>query len=323
MLKWSKDMNEVYSTDVNGKLIEMIKRSEDNYYIYNNYNNRTIMGNNEVFEFLISNNRVNSDDPLYNFIEKRKKFNILEFNIFSVSVNTNFINSVSSFARITTNNFIVMFSLVITLAFIIFNNEFYDLNFLSSINIFLLLITIWGVELFLTTFHELSHFYYYQKFFKNPYARFGITIRYVSLFLFFTAVPFMHMINKKQKIKLILAGVKTQVTFSGILVLFLVLIPNLQSSFLVKMIFLINLTMIVVNMIPFLKLDGFWYISTVLNTDNYMSYYKNMLLKKEKFNIAFFILGSLNILLIMYLMGFTIYKIYNLEIIGDIHDFNN
>ncbi|EOT0258750.1 hypothetical protein [Staphylococcus aureus] len=306
-------MYKTTETLVNNKSIEIIRENEDRYIIYNKNNDRTIIGNQEVFEYLIDHQNITEESPLYNFIEKKKKFNILEFNILSFNINSKYINKVSSFSRITTNNIVVLLALFISIVYIMTNVPL-KVPSINNQNIFVFLGAFWLSELFLTVVHELSHFYYYQRNFKSNYTKFGVTIRYISLILFFTSVPFIRILEKKEKKELILAGIKTQISINGLLVITICIAPILQDQFFIQIFLIVNLLSVLVNIIPFFKLDGYWYISSVLNQHNYMVYYYKMLNKKAPFNFVIFVLGTINILLIIVTILFTIINIAKLFI---------
>ena len=153
--------------------------------------------------------------------------------------------------------------------------------------------------------HEMSHYYYYNKYFQPKFIRLGITIRYFFLLLFFTAVPFINTMEKEKKKILITAGIKTQVTIEG--VLSIVILFNPDNFY--YLLFLVNLGSIIINILPFFKLDGYWYTTTVLNIDDYMDYYKDMIVFKKKFNPLIFVIGTLNLFLIIVLIVYSVFNI--------------
>lgn len=305
-------MKNVEKLTVNNRILEIAEIDEDNYLIFNIYNNRTIKGNNEVLNYLKENPIIGEDSPVFNFIEKKKPTNILNLNIFKVSIDNKYINKVSSFANISTNNIVVSLALIITLFFIVFSSDLFNFSESNNTNFWLLIIYIYIVQIIITALHELSHFYFYQKCFKTHKTNFGITLRYFFLLLFFTSVPFMNLMDKKDKNSLILAGIKTQITISGLLCLLSIILGDVSSNIYFKTIFYYNLLMLLTNALPFFKLDGYWYISNVLNINNYMSYYFSMIIRKEKFSLVIFLIGTLNIILIILFIIYSSYGVYKL-----------
>lgn len=71
-----------------------------------------------------------------------------------------------------------------------------------------------------------------------------------------------------------------------------------NPSHFVSGLLIVNLGLIVTNLLPFLKLDGYWYLSNFLKVDDYMIYFKNMFSSKATFRIDILILGILNYILI-------------------------
>lgn len=300
-------MNKVSNLFCNNKLIEITPYTNGRYYIYNTYNNRTIIGDAAVIEYLYNNPEIDSYSELYDFITNKKKKNILDFKFFDISLESEKLRKISGFTKFSNNVFVVLFSLFITIYYIFgiisfdtIYEETFHLNekFLHN-NLILLMILLICAELLITFLHELSHFYYYQLYFKNKYVKLGVSLRYFSLFLFSTSVPFMDLMDKKKKLQLISAGIKTQITLSGILTVFLLIFNDFEYLSILHIIYLSNIFLILINIIPFLRLDGFWYISCYLNVNNYMNEYKNIFLKKSSPNIGILFIGTLNILIIL------------------------
>ncbi len=303
-------MNKVYSLKVNNKYLEYVKEDDDNYLLYNTYNNRTIRANYEVINYLQNNYVIGHDSPLYNFIESKKPFNILDFDFFKITISNSTINKLSTFTKLTNNNIVIILSLLAILLFVSLSNNLFKISFSELQNIWAIIIYIYLIQLIITFFHEMSHFYYYQNEFETRVTNFGVTLRYLTLILFFTSVPFMKFMSKKSKINLITAGIKTQITIAGLLSIIGLLYTGAASNIFFKLLFYYNSLMIITNIVPFFRLDGFWLMSTLLNTENYMKYYNEMLIRKKEFNIMIFIFGSLNILLIICLMFFSFYNTY-------------
>lgn len=201
-----------------------------------------------------------------------------------------------------------LFSIIISIILLFVNPNIFKLrihNDTSSMVHYAIYIYI--IQFIILTLHEISHFYFYHKEFKSSYSIFGITLRYLSLLLFFTSVPFINLIKIENKKKLILAGIKTQTFILGVSSVVALVFPTIASNIYFQLFFWLNSLLIVANCLPFLKLDGYWYLSTLLKNNNYMSYFFNMLKGKEKFNYVIFIVAILNILVILLLLLSSIY----------------
>ena len=113
--------------------------------------------------------------------------------------------------------------------------------------------------------------------------------------VFFIKVPFYKILKGRKKNELVLAGVKFQVAIWFFLTLIALIYP---SNFLFGLI-IVNLGLIVTNLLPFLKLDGYWYLSNLLKVEDYMAYFKDMFSKNKKFRLDIFLLGIVNFLMII------------------------
>lgn len=197
-------MKSVKECIVNNKVIEYTSdgkmSGESRYIIYNNYNNRTIIGNDEVIEYLEKNKKIEYDSPLYDFIENNKKNNFLDFNLISLLIKTSKLNNFHKFAKFTTNSLSIWISVVLIFFVILYKNEEFLFSYEMQLkNIPLYIIGLYIAQFIIILLHEMSHYYYYNKYFQPKFIRFGITIRYFFLLLFFTTVPFLNMMDKAEK----------------------------------------------------------------------------------------------------------------------------
>lgn len=85
-----------------------------------------------------------------------------------------------------------------------------------------------------------------------------------------------------------------QFVISSVVILLGSIIPSLFLSVL----FIVNLVTLITNLLPFLKLDGYWAISTFLGVSDYDEYIK-MLKHKAPFKSNTIILGTFNSILIL------------------------
>lgn len=304
-------MQSINTIKINNIELEYTKKNDTSYYIYNTSNNRTIVGNEEVINYLKSNSDIDEDSPLFDFIFNSPKKSILDFNLISLELKNKSITNISSFAKLTTNSIVCYLSILLIIYFIATSSSLLNFQLKNYQSIPLYLLTVYLCGFIIILFHEFSHFYYYTKYFNTNKSKFGLTLRYFFMLLVFVNVPFMDVMKVKWQKKMILAGIKTQITISGILSLTAILFPYIANNMYFQIPFFLNIGLIMINLLPFFKLDGFWYISSILGVSNYMVYFKNMLLRKVKFNFFILIIGILNILLIILFIMFSIYRIYS------------
>lgn len=162
--------------------------------------------------------------------------------------------------------------------------------------------------LVITIFHEMGHYIAYSKYFKSVSFSFGLAIRYFSFVVFFTNTPYINFLTKQKKIRVIIAGVQFQIFASVILSILLLMINNEV----LLLIYLQNIGLIVINLLPFLKFDGFWLISNLLDCNDYMKAFYNIILGKGKKNIVIIIMGICNILMIGFIILRLIINIWNI-----------
>lgn len=165
---------------------------------------------------------------------------------------------------------------------------------IGRINILKLIIYYIASMIIITFLHELSHYSYYYSYLSPKRFTFGITIRYISMIMFFTNVPFINTVNAKDKIKIINAGIKMQFVISSVVIL----LGSITPSLFLSVLFIVNLVTLITNLLPFLNLDGYWAISTFLGVSGYDEYIK-MLKHKAPFKSNTIILGTFNSILIL------------------------
>lgn len=77
-----------------------------------------------------------------------------------------------------------------------------------------------------------------------------------------------------------------------------ILLGSITPSLFLSVLFIVNLVTLITNLLPFLKLDGYWAISTFLGVSDYDEYIK-MLKHKVPFKSNTIILGTFNSILIL------------------------
>lgn len=77
-----------------------------------------------------------------------------------------------------------------------------------------------------------------------------------------------------------------------------ILLGSITTSLFLSVLFIVNLVTLITNLLPFLKLDGYWAISTFLGVSDYDEYIK-MLKHQAPFKSNTIILGTFNSILIL------------------------
>lgn len=77
-----------------------------------------------------------------------------------------------------------------------------------------------------------------------------------------------------------------------------ILLGSITPSLFLSVLFIVNLVTLITNLLPFVKLDGYWAISTFLGVSDYDEYIK-MLKHKAPFKSNTIILGTFNSILIL------------------------
>ena len=77
-----------------------------------------------------------------------------------------------------------------------------------------------------------------------------------------------------------------------------ILLGSITPSLFLSVLFIVNLVTLITNLLPFLKLDGYWAISTFLGVSDYDEYIK-MLKHQAHFKSNTIILGTFNSILIL------------------------
>jgi len=169
------------------------------------------------------------------------------------------------------------------------------------------LIYIYVAQLFIVSFHEFSHYYTYRKYIRSDKMRFGIIIRYFFLLLFFTNVNYMRTLDKRKKIAIMLSGVMGQMILGSLLAIMYLL----SSSDVILYIYITNCIIIFTNMMPFLKLDGYWIINQMIGSEDYMNSFKQFIFKRQKIKASELLLGLVNCILIATVILSGVYWVFD------------
>lgn len=295
-------MSSIKTLDVNGIDLEYLHKDDD-VYILNNKNKRYIVADLATLDFLKSYNiysekNMDLEDYLY-----KKKINILDMKILNCKVKSLLLNKIVTLLNIFFNNITFMIS-IFSLVFIPkIITDIQKINFLE-IDIQNIAI-IYLVQFLIICLHELGHYQEYAKECKREYGYFGVGLRYFCLVLFYIDVSFLNTLNKSQKIKIILSGIRNQFILNFMFTIIYIVTNNEILLGIICMNWIIMIT----NALPFMKLDGFWFINTLLNTENYMDDFFRAIKNKRKVKSIIVILGVLNITIIITIFFTTLYGV--------------
>lgn len=275
-------------------------KKKDLYMVYNVENGRLLKTKSSPKKYVIDVLKGNIEDKyIFDFIHIKKNFRWSQITLLSWVVNIMYLKIIVKYMQgILDEKYNKLYCLGLTLYMIsiIYTLTSYSqiISLLSASSIVFLLIGFILSDFLITIIHEISHLSVYLKNSSLTRVRMGISFLYGYLFTFFTEVPFIVLDSKQQKKNVILAGIKIQIIIGIILsVLFL---STKNVVFLIPSI--ANFLSILSNISPFSKLDGYWYISQILNVD---SYFKELVLEIKKeapIRLSILIIGMVNIIMI-------------------------
>lgn len=281
----------------------VIKKNK--HWLYNIKNDRMIVSDSSFDKYL--SKIYEEDNPLNNFYtSKNHRFSLFYLQLIRIVVKVEYIDSLYKIMLLLLNKYLIAVLLLFnTLALFLLNFKIeYSISH-TSVHGMLIVYAI--TTLAILPLHEYAHFSVYYKYFKANKIAFGFSLRYLSMPVFFIKVPFYKVLDKKKQNELILAGIKFQIVIWFLLTILYIIFPTI----LVTNLLVINIGIIVTNLLPFLKLDGYWYFSNILNVEDYMVYFRKMLSKDVEMKNNVFIFGMLNIILIIVSFIMTIQKIFN------------
>ncbi|AYF04583.1 MULTISPECIES: M50 family metallopeptidase [Bacillus] len=303
-------MKEVHNLNVCNVNLEYY--IEDYVYIYNPKNERMLQADQNTLEYLKSYNIETSEkvEGLERFLFGNKKYNLLNFKLLTLSVSTKRFETLYKIENIKFFKYLFLCLLIIfgtTFPFVIKEAySFYNSNSMNF-NVYYLLY-IYIAQLFIISFHEFSHYYTYRKYINSNNMRFGIIIRYFFLLLFFTNVNYMRTLERKQKISIMLSGIVGQMLLGSLLAI----VYFLSKSDVILYVYLINCIIIFINMMPFLKLDGYWVINLIIGSEDYMKNFKKFILNRQKIKSSELLLGLVNFILITAVISSGVYWVFDI-----------
>jgi putative peptide zinc metalloprotease protein len=295
-------MLDVRHLKVEQVLFEYIECDED-VYIFNTNNERMVQSTSEMIDYLKAYEAGNiaNDPAIDNFIFGAGKRKLLEFKLKGFSISKTFF---SVFLTFMDTPIIATIRHILTWIGIILLPLFFQRGLTGYFTEmermdWKVLVVVYGSQLLITMIHELGHYYYYQKYITSDQFRFGFLLRYFFLFMFYTNVNFMDQLPKKKQLKIMLAGVQIQLMISGIICLMMMC----TSSNVLTLLFFLNVFNILINLVPFIKTDGYWIINLLIGSQDYMNSFKAWI-KREKRDIkrSEILLSLVNIVVIFYIV---------------------
>lgn len=295
-------MLDVRHLKVEQVLFDYIECDED-VYIFNTNNERMVQSTSEMIDYLREYEPGNNtnDPAIDKFIFGAGKRKLLEFKLKGFSISKTFFSVFLKFmdTPAATTIRLILTGLGILLLPLFFQRGLADYFTEMERIDWKVLVIVYISQLMITMIHELGHYYYYQKYIRSDQFRFGFLLRYFFLFMFYTNVNFMDQLSKKKQLKIMLAGVQIQLMISGIICLLMFCV----SSRILTLLFFLNVLNILINMVPFIKTDGYWIINLLIGSQDYMSSFKSWL-KREKKDIkrSEILLSLVNVSVIFYII---------------------
>ncbi|MGG1242119.1 M50 family metallopeptidase [Bacillus cabrialesii] len=270
----------------------------ETYYIFNPKNERMLQANEATLHYLQTYSETTEKvKEIENFLcgKRRNSFNSFKFLNFKIQISENNI-----LLRLSQNKFVqTLFLLSIITFFLtlpsIFKEGYTNLSDIEESFKWYDLIYIYIAQLFIIAVHELGHFIVYKKHVNTSTMRFGIMLRYFFMLAFYTNVNYLRNLPRKSRMQIVIAGIMMQAVIGGIIGVLLLFHPGQVLYY----IYVINIFIMFVNIVPFLRLDGYWLFNIIINSEDYMQSLKLYITERKKIRPIEFIFGIINVILIM------------------------
>ena len=274
-------------------------------WLYNPLNDRMITTSQPLEPYLKTIN--NQDNPLHDFYISKKQKSLLNIHLISLTLDSNNAKPIKRTILFLLNKYIVWLFFLLALFFTtLISKKFTSLDrhlsLYEIINLYIVFCLI------IIPLHEYSHFVIYDRYFNFSKIKFGFGLRYLSLLVFFTKVPFYKLLTPSQKKATALAGIKMQIIIWSILATLYFIHP---SHFLFILI-TTNIGMLLLNATPFLKLDGYWFLSNLLHTTDDMEDFIKMVQGKLPKRPIILFIGFINICCIAFSFLWSLVKLISL-----------
>lgn len=173
--------------------------------------------------------------------------------------------------------FTYIFSLLLIANIILYA---FNINLVSDIpsnNEFLQLVIIYFLLFFILLIHELGHIAASSTEKLKPQGiGFGL---YFFMPMMYVNLTDAWTLSKKAKIKINLGGITTQMLINLALLMFLNISSNTFILGIVYKLLVVNTSIILINLIPFFKFDGYWILSDIVEIPNLLKESNNTFLK--------------------------------------------
>lgn len=295
-------MLDVYQLKVQHVLFEYIQCDEE-IYIFNTENDRMVKTTGEMITYLetYKPDNTHNDLAIDKFIFDAGKRKFWEFKLKGFSIPKRFFSTFLHFMEFKYTSILCkLFAIIGVLLLPIFLQKGFNSYAVGTTEFsWAMVLVLYVSQIVITMLHELGHYYYYQKYITSNKIRFGLLLRYFFLFMFYTNVNFMDHLSKRKQLKIMIAGVQTQWIINGVLCIVMLF----KTSEFLLLLFFLNLLNIVINLVPFIKTDGYWIINLLIGSDDYMLSFKNWIRKKNKsIKGSELLLATFNIVVITYVL---------------------
>lgn len=214
----------------------------------------------------------NSDETKTTFFDSLKRLDISKIKLYSFNPDKLFERISKVTDLLITKTAAYIYVLIIMLAFIVsINNRLVFLqvtsNILNDFNI-LNLIILYSLMFATVGIHEFSHGITCKKY-ANKVTELGFMLFYLQPAMYCNVSSVYLLKDKKQKVIVFLSGVISQIILSSIAILTYFLMsrfgykPNILIYYSLS-----NVLLALYNLIPLIKLDGYWVLSTLLDVKN-------------------------------------------------------
>lgn len=293
-------MKEVKGLKIGNVHLEYLE-NDDDVYFYNPANQRMVHGNRETLTFLKNYHQTNEKvKEVDHFLYGKKKLNPLHLKILQFEMKSQWMDKLVSISQQKQFKyffitiiliFFIMIPFVFEKAYLYYVTGAYQFKWYHLLYIFL-------AQILIVQLHEFGHYLTYRKYVRTKTARFGVMIRYFFIPLFYTNVNYMRTLQKKQRIRILLSGVITQLFTGGILSIAYILTENNLILYL----YMVNILIIVLNIIPFLRMDGYWLINLFIDSDDYMNSFTQFIFKRKQIQFLELLFAIVNIVLILFVI---------------------
>jgi len=178
---------------------------------------------------------------------------------------------------------------------------------MTLLNDFGWIILTYTIGLIIVVIHEFGHIANYQFHTGCKQMFWGIELRFYFLLMYYTSVPFVGFLNKKSQLEVVMGGVRSQ----ALLGLMLSVLGVAFSDNIIVVLFLAdNLLIMLTNLLPVMRLDGYWAINIKLNLNDYVSDFWSDIKQRKLPKVSITCLVLFNYLVILFSFCSFVYGIF-------------